>query len=111
MSSQADLDVQIDLTGAVIVKLSGRANDRRPAAALNPVFEGLVEMGRYLRFDFSELEHISSSTMVVVLKFFKQLIAMGVGFDLRYDKSVAWQRMTFAPATAMMAPSSLQLAA
>ncbi|PRP95212.1 hypothetical protein [Enhygromyxa salina] len=111
MSSQADLDLQIDLTGAVLVKWTGSANDRQPAAALNPVFERLLSMGRYLRFDFSELEHISSTTLVVVLRFFKKLNAMGVGFDFRYDQSVSWQRMMFSPVSALAAPPAMLLSA
>ena len=107
MSSQADLDLQIDLTGAVLVKWTGSANDRQPAAALNPFFDRLLSMGRYLRFDFSELQHISSTTLVVVLRFFKKLNSMGVGFDFRYDQSVGWQRMMFAPVSALAAPPSM----
>ncbi|PRQ04270.1 hypothetical protein ENSA5_09190 [Enhygromyxa salina] len=111
MNSRTEVDLQIDPTGALLVKWTGSANDRRPAAILNPVFEELLGSGRYLRFDFSELEHISSSTMVLVLRFFKQLKALGVGFELRYDESAAWQRMTFAPATALAAAPQVSLAA
>jgi hypothetical protein len=107
MSSQAELDLQIDLTGAVLVKWTGSANDRQPAAALNPFFERLLSMGRYLRFDFSELQHISSTTLVVVLRFFKKLNAMGVGFDFRYDQSVSWQRMMFSPVSALAEPPEM----
>ena len=96
MNSRTDLELQIDFTGALTVKWTGRANDRRPAAALTPTFERLLSTRRFLRFDFSELEHMSSSTLVVVMKFFKQLNACGVGFELRFDERVAWQRMTFA---------------
>ena len=110
MSSQAELDFQIDLTGAVLVRWTGSANDRQPAAALSPFFDRLLGMGRYLRFDFSELQHISSTTLVVVLRFFKKLNAMGVGFDFRYDQSVSWQRMMFAPVSVLAAPPSMLLA-
>ncbi|NVB37788.1 hypothetical protein G6O69_08080 [Pseudenhygromyxa sp. WMMC2535] len=110
MNSRTEIDLEIDFTGAVLVKWSGRANDRRPQAVLQPVFERLISMGRYLRFDFAELEHISSSTLVVILKFFKKLDAMGVGFEYRYDDSVAWQRMTFSQLDAVM-PRSPALAA
>ena len=94
-NSRCDIDLQIDFTGALNVRWSGQANDRRPAAALNPLFEKLVSMRRYLRFDFSELEHMASSTLVVLLKNFKQMREQGIGFEFRYDESVAWQRMTF----------------
>lgn len=111
MSSQAELALHIDMTGAVLVTWTGSANDRQPAAALNPFFDRLLSMGRYLRFDFTELQHISSTTLVVVLRFFKKLNAMGVGFDFRYDQSVSWQRMMFAPVATLSAPSSMLLAA
>lgn len=102
--SRTDIDIEIDFTGALIVKWSGRANDRRPAAALNPLFEKLVSMRRYLRFDFSELEHMASSTLVVLLKNFKQLREQGIGFEFRYDDRVAWQRMTFKQLDSVAAP-------
>lgn len=54
---------------------------------------------------------MSSSTLVVLLKFFKQLNAMGVGFDYRYDRSVSWQRMTFAQLDKVMAPQPSLIAA
>lgn len=111
MSSEADLDLEIDLTGAVLVRWTGSANDRQPAAALNPFFERLLGMGRYIRFDFSGLVHISSTTLVVVLRFLKKLNVMGVGFDFRYDQSVGWQRMMFAPVATLSAPSSMLLIA
>jgi len=111
MNSRSDLDLQIDFTGALSVKWTGQANDRRPAATLDPVFERLLGTKRYLRFDFSELEHMSSMTLVCVMKFFKQLNELGVGFDLRYDRSVGWQRMTFAQLDNLAAAPQMQLAA
>lgn len=111
MTCRTAIDLQIDFTGALTVKWTGRANERRPAAALNPLFEKLIGMQRYLRFDFSELEHMASSTLVVLLKYFKQLQAMGIGFEFRYDDRVAWQRMTFAQLDAFSAPQSTLLAA
>ena len=111
MNSRNDLDLQIDFTGALNVRWSGQANDRRPAAKLEPVFERLLNTRRYLRFDFSELEHMSSMTLVCVMKFFKQLNEMGVGFDLRYDRGVSWQRMTFAQLDQLAAAPQFQMAA
>jgi len=111
MASRNDIELQIDFTGALTVKWTGKANDRRPAASLEPLFERLIATRRFLRFDFSELEHMSSSTLVVILKFFKQLKADGVGFELRYDERASWQRMTFAPACAIAAEPSFGLAA
>ena len=104
MNSRTDIDLQIDFTGAVLVKWTGCANESRPGAGLAPVFDKLLAMGRYVRFDFTELKHISSSTLVVIMKFFKQLNALGVGFDFRYDEAASWQRMTFAPLAALSAP-------
>lgn len=109
--SRTDIDLQIDFTGALTVKWTGRANDRRPAAALNPMFDKLIAMQRYLRFDFCELEHMASSTLVVLLKNFKKLQAMGIGFEFRYDDRVTWQRMTFAQLESFAAPQSTLLAA
>ncbi|MCA9683346.1 MAG: anti-sigma factor antagonist [Myxococcales bacterium] len=111
MNSRTNIELEIDFTGAVLVRWTGRANERRPSASLEPVFERLLGMGRYLRFDFTEVEHMSSSTLVVLLKFFKQLNAMGVGFDYRYDRSVSWQRMTFAQLDKVMAPQPSLIAA
>ena len=111
MNSGNDLQLQIDFTGALTVKWLGRANDRRPGAALTPMFERLLNTRRFLRFDFSELEHMSSSTLVVVMKFFKQLNKCGVGFELRYDDSVAWQRMTFAQLRPLVAQPEMTLVA
>ena len=110
MNSRSDIDLTIDFTGALNVRWSGHANDRRPAAALSPLFEKLLSTKRYLRFDMSELAHMSSSTLVVVMKFFKQLNELGIGFDLRFDQSVAWQRMTFSQLDALATPN-MQLAA
>lgn len=109
-NSRCDIDLQIDFTGALTVKWTGAANERRPGAALTPLFERLLSTKRYLRFDFSELEHMSSSTLVVVMKFFKQLNKLGVGFDLRFDQRSSWQRMTFAQLSNLAAPA-MQLAA
>jgi len=111
MNSRSDIDLTIDFTGALSVKWSGHANDRRPANALNPLFQKLLDTKRYLRFDLSELSHMSSSTLVVVMKFFKQLNELGVGFDLRFDQSVAWQRMTFSQLETLATPQQMQLAA
>ena len=111
MSSRSDLELQIDFTGALTVKWAGQANDRRPAAALTPFFERLLATKRYLRFDLSGLEHMSSTTLVVVMKFFKQLNKCGVGYDLRFDESVAWQRMTFAQLHALAAAPQMMLVA
>ena len=112
MNSRQDLQLQIDFTGALTVKWTGKANDRRPSAALKPTFERLLGTRRFLRFDFSELEHMSSSTLVVVMKFFKQLNKCGVGFELRYDEIVAWQRMTFASLNVLAAaPADMTLVA
>ena len=102
--SRTDIAIEIDFTGALNVKWSGRANDRRPAAALNPLFEKLVSMRCYLRFDFSELEHMASSTLVVLLKNFKALHEAGIGFEFRYDDRIGWQRMTFKQLEAVAAP-------
>jgi hypothetical protein len=110
-SLSTNIDLQIDFTGALTVKWSGRANDRRPGATVGPTLERLVGMKRYLRFDFTELEHISSSTLVVVLKFFKQLNEQGIGYDYRYDDRVSWQRMTFSQLDALAMPQSKVLAA
>ena len=106
-----DIQLHIDFTGALTVKWTGKANERRPAAKLEPMFERLINTRRYLRFDFSELEHMSSSTLVVILKFFKQLKEQGVGFELRYDRAASWQCMTFAPAERIAAEPSFGLAA
>ncbi len=111
MSGRNEIDLEIDFTGAVLVKWTGRANHRRPAETLKPTFERLISMGRYIRFDFSELEHMSSMTMVVVLKFFKQLDSAGFGFDFRYDERVAWQRSTFKRLNAVMPAQPALLAA
>ena len=111
MSSRSDIDLQIDFTGALTIKWRGRANDRRPAAALNPLFDKLVGMQRYLRFDFSELEHMASSTLVVLLKNFKKLQAMGIGFEFRYDDRLNWQRMTFAQLERVAGPHTMSIAA
>ena len=110
-NSRCDIDLQIDFTGALTVKWAGAANERRPGAALSPLFERLLSTKRYLRFDFSELEHMSSSTLVVVMKFFKQLNKCGVGFEMRYDDSVAWQRMTFAQLRPLVAAPQMTLVA
>ena len=109
-NSRCDIDLHIDFTGALTVKWTGAANERRPAAALSPLFERLMTTKRYLRFDFSDLEHMSSSTLVVVMKFFKQLNEVGVGFDLRFDDRSAWQRMTFSQLNSLATPD-MQLAA
>ena len=109
--SRCDIETCIDFTGALTVKWTGAANTRRPAAALSPLFEQLLDNKRYLRFDFSELEHMASSTLVVLLKNFKKLQSMGIGFEFRYDDQVAWQRMTFSQLDAFVAPQSAMLAA
>lgn len=111
MNSRTDIELEIDFTGAVLVRWSGQANHRRPGTALQPTFEKLLSLGRYLRFDFSELEHMSSSTLVVVLKFFKQLNSKGVGYDLCYDEGSSWQRLTFAQLEALTAQSGVTVAA
>ena len=109
-NSRCDIDLCIDFTGALTVKWTGAANERRPSAALSPLFERLLSTKRYLRFDFSELQHMSSSTLVVVMKFFKELNKLGIGFDLRFDDRSAWQRMTFAQLGSLATPE-MQLAA
>ena len=105
------IDLALDFTGALTVRWTGKANDRRPAAALSATFERLLASKRYLRFDFSELQHMSSSTLVVVMKFFKQLNKIGAGYELRYDQGVAWQRMTFSQLEGLAAAPQMSLAA
>ncbi|PRP93387.1 hypothetical protein ENSA5_42860 [Enhygromyxa salina] len=111
MSARIELGLEIISGDLVHVRWSGRAAERRPAAALNPVFEKLIELDRNIVFDLSRLEHISSSTMVVVMKFVKRLAALGRGIDVRYDRSVSWQRMTFASLERLAALRAGQLAA
>lgn len=96
MNAHTEVELSIQADETVTVKWTGRAADRRPAAVLNPVFEQLLEMRRNLIFDLSGLEHMSSSTMVVIMKFVKQVNAAGIAIDVEYDESVSWQRMMFA---------------
>ena len=98
------IELKVDFTGALIINWIGEANDRCPRAVLAPVFKELVEMKRYLRFNFSDLEHMSSSTLVVVMKFFKQLHNLGVGFDMRFDEREPWQHMTFSQLGELVTP-------
>lgn len=111
MNSRCSIDLQIDFTGALAVKWSGCANDRRPSATVAPELERLLTMKRYLRFDFTDLEHISSTTLVVVLKFFRQLNELGIGYDYRYDDRLSWQRMTFSQLDALAMPQAKVVAA
>ncbi len=109
-NSRCNIDLQIDFTGALTIKWAGAANDRRPKAALTPLFERLLGTKRYLRFDFCALEHMSSSTLVVVMQFLKELNKRGIGFDLRFDDTAAWQRMTFSQLQ-VLAAAPMELAA
>jgi hypothetical protein len=93
-----ELDVSTD-DDRLRVQWKGRANERRPAATLNPFFERLIEAAKAssarIEFDMSELEHISSSTIVVIVQLLKKLDAERLPIMLEYDDSVSWQHMTF----------------
>lgn len=107
MNAHTEVELNIQAAETVVVKWTGRASDRRPAAVLNPVFEQLLALGRDLVFDLGGLEHMSSSTMVVIMKFVKQLNAMGLTIDIRFDESISWQRMMFASLKRMAAPAQV----
>lgn len=112
MNAHTEVELSIQTAETVTVKWTGRAADRRPAAVLNPVFDQLLEVGRNLVFDLSGLEHMSSSTMVVIMKFVKQVNAAGIAIEFEYDESVSWQRMMFASLRklAMQSPAWQQAA-
>lgn len=81
----------------------GRANDPRPTALLAPLFEDLLHLAqKKIEFDMSGLEHISSSTLVLIMQFLKKAHEQGLVAEVKYDSTVRWQRMTFAPLRNMM---------
>ena|SRR5690554_6086517 len=107
MNAHTEVELHIQQAAkTVLVQWTGRAADRRPASNLNPIFEGLLAMGRALVFDLSRLDHMSSSTLVVIMKFVKQLNALGIAIDFQYDESTSWQRMMFAPLRRMATPTA-----
>jgi anti-anti-sigma regulatory factor len=111
VNANTDVALHIETSDTILVKWTGRAADRRPAAVLEPVFDRLLELGRDLVFDLSGLEHISSSTMVVIMKFVKRITALGLGIDFQYDETVSWQRMTFGALRSLAAPRAELMAA
>jgi hypothetical protein len=105
MNAHTEVELNIQAGESVTVTWTGRAADRRPGAVLNPVFDQLLAIGQNLVFDLSGLEHMSSSTMVVIMKFVKQVNAAGIAIAIEYDESVSWQRMMFASLVRMAAPA------
>ncbi len=109
--TEVALRIETAATATVTVTWTGRAADRRPAAVLEPIFTRLLGLGRDLVFDLTGLEHISSLTMVVIMKFVKQLNLCGLSIDFRYDESVSWQRMTFETLRSLSMPQTQSMAA
>ncbi len=105
MNAHTDVELSILAAEAVTLVWTGRASDRRPAAVFTPVFERLLASDRHLVFDLSGLEHMSSSTLVVIMKFVKQLQGLGRTIEFCYDESVSWQRMMFASLRRMSTPA------
>ncbi len=103
MDAHTDVELSIETT-KMVVTWTGRAADRRPAAVLNPIFDQLLAIGRDMVFDLSGIAHMSSLTLVVIMKFVKQVNAAGLRIDFRYDESVAWQRRMFASLRRIAAP-------
>lgn len=85
--------------GPIVIEWHGKANARRPAEVLDPYFGRLLEAaqasGRPLCFDFQQLRHFNSSTIVVLMQFIKRLEQQHVELTLRYDVRQKWQKMTF----------------
>lgn len=110
VSSHTEVALHVEASTTTVVKWVGRACDRRPAAGLEPIFDQLIGLGRDIVFDLTGLEHMSSSTLVVIMKFVKRLQGLGLAIEFRYDEAVSWQRMTFATLASLGAPR-LSLAA
>jgi hypothetical protein len=92
----------------ITVRWQGKANTRRPAALLRPFFDELVAHAarsrKPIEFRMAELEHISSSTIVVVVQLVKRLEEAGVRLAIEYDEAVGWQRMTFGALSYLCGP-------
>lgn len=100
-SLQTD-NLHLEVTGSegeIRVTWRGKANARRPSALLSPWFDDVVEEAKLgkktIFFSMSQLDHISSSTIVVVVQLIKRLEAERIGITIEYDESVNWQHMTF----------------
>jgi hypothetical protein len=98
-----------EVAGAYTVAWKGRASGSRPDERFTALFTRLLEADRRIELDVSGLEHISSPTLVVLMRFLKQVEARGLDLVLRYDDSVSWQRMTFEPLRRAVAGCSATL--
>ena len=85
--------------GHIVVTWRGRANERRPAATLNPFFEAVMweaeQSKRTLELHFEALEHFNSSTIAVLMQLVQRLNAKGIAMTMVYDGQQKWQKMTF----------------
>lgn len=85
--------------GRIEVTWRGKANERRPAATLNPFFEAVIfeaeQQQRGLELHFEGLEHFNSSTIAVLMQLVQRLNLKQIPITMTYDGTQKWQKMTF----------------
>jgi ABC-type transporter Mla MlaB component len=81
---------------AHVIHWIGKAHEHRPAQFLTPLFETvLLCANKRVELDLSQLQQISSPTLVLVIQFLKSARERGLHTDVKYDSTVGWQRATF----------------
>ena len=85
--------------GTVVVEWTGKANQRRPSDVLSPYLTDLAHRahrgGLGIEFHFEQLEHVNSSTILVLMKFIQALRGQTTKLVMTYDGRLKWQKMTF----------------
>ena len=107
-SLQIDLDERADTISAC---WRGKANARRPSALLAPLFEDLVARAsatkKNIDFRMAELEHVNSSTIVVIVQLIKRLEEARIPIAIEYDATTSWQRMIFSALSYLSGPEKV----
>jgi len=84
--------------GAHRICWKGSANERQPQALFGLLFEDLLlAVKKPIVLDLSALEHISSFTVIVLMRFVRDARDQGLHIEVVYDESISWQCMTFEP--------------
>lgn len=82
----------------------GQSRSLFPGKVLDPYFEKVIEhlRNKELIIDFSQLVYMSSSTVLPIISFIKQLKQKQIPTLIKYDDSISWQNAAFPPLAEML---------
>ena len=82
---------------AVTITWEGISEIEDPETELSPFLIRLIPAHKEQKvvIDFRTLEYMNSATLQPILQLIKELDAKAIDTEMRYDKAVEWQRITF----------------